>query len=107
MQDTYGKACYHLERAEYWQAQAGEHEAEALQKATQQVKGRMNRSNGMEIDPSYVADTLLRDHHGYAVACGNRNAHQRQAEIYMLAHLAGIGWTPWDRTVNGLVKAES
>lgn len=104
MQSTHGKARYHLERAEYWQSIAGRYEAEADRVAAQQIKGRMSRKDGMESDVGYVADSLLKENHGYKAACGNRNSHQRQAEIYMLAVLAGIPGTPWDRTEQGLVE---
>jgi hypothetical protein len=63
----------------------------------------MSRKDGMESSIGYVADSLLKENHGYKAACGNRNSHQRQAEIYLLAHMAGIEATPWNRTARGLV----
>jgi len=106
MRDTFGKARYHLEKAEYWQSIAMGLENAAMAQAKQQLAGRMSRRDGLETDPGYVADSILRNRHDYKAACGNRNAHQRQAEIYMLAHMAGIGGTSWNRTESGLVQAE-
>jgi hypothetical protein len=106
MQDTFGKARYHLEKAELWQSVAMGLEDWAMATAERQLEGRMSRRDGLETDPGYVADSLLRDRHDYKAACGSRNAHQRQAEIYMLAHIAGIRGTSWDRTESGLVQVK-
>lgn len=103
MFSTQGKGHWHLERAEKWQAVVSRIEDEALYRAKAQVAGRMQRKDGLETDPGYVAGSLLRDNHEYATACGNRNSHQRQAEIYFLAHIAGVTATCWDRTERGLV----
>jgi hypothetical protein len=107
MRDTFGKARYHLEKAEFWQSIAMRLEDAAMAKAEKQLEGRMSRRDGLETDPGYVADSILRDRHDYKAACGNRNAHQRQAEIYMLAHMAGIRSTSWNRTESSLVQTDS
>jgi hypothetical protein len=101
---TIAKARYHLERAEYWQSEVDTFEKQAEEKAVKQLDGRMKRNDGLEADPGYLAGALLRDHHGYKTAVGNRNSHQRQAEIYCLAQMAGIAGTSWTRTEDGLAQ---
>lgn len=107
MQSTQGKLLYHLERSEHWQTIVDNYETRALQKAETHQQGRMRRSSALEMDPSYVAGTLLQDHFGYNSAVSNRNSHQRQAEIYGIAFLAGISRTAYDRTENGLALVET
>lgn len=107
MRTTQDKVRYHLERMEHWQVIAERYEAEAARKGLRVQKGRMSRADGLETDPDYAASVLLRDSFGYSTAVGNRNAHQRQVEIYALAHLVGVVDTPYDRTPNGLVEIEA
>jgi|EndMetStandDraft_3_1072993.scaffolds.fasta_scaffold237327_2 hypothetical protein len=106
MQGTRDKAYYHLERAEFWQSRVSAMEDAAMVRAKMQLDGRMQRADGLETDPGYVADSILRDRNDYKAACGNRNSHQRQAEIYMMAYLCGIKRTPWARTAAGLVQVQ-
>lgn len=83
------KANYHLARAETWQARAEEFEAEAARKGADQQVGRMQRADQSTIDLSFVASRLL-DTPAYRQVCAIRNAHQAQAQLYILAHQAGL-----------------
>lgn len=102
LRDNRDKAEYHLERAEYWQNEVDRYERAALAKAQHQEEGRMARADGSKIEPEYLAGTLLENNFRYKAAVANRNAHQRQAEIYFLAAIAGARVTPWVRTDKGL-----
>ena len=102
LRDNRDKAAWHLERAEYWQNEADNFERAALAKAQRQEEGRMARDDGSKIDPEYVAGTLLSNNFRYKAAVANRNAHQRQAEIYALAAMAAVGPSDWVRTEDGL-----
>lgn len=104
---TQAKARWHLERAEYWQNQVDGFEKSALKRAAGQEEGRMQRKDGSRIDLDYMAGTLLKDDFRYHAAVANRNAHQRQAEIYSLAHMAGILDTPWHRGPDGLTQPQA
>ena len=104
LQDNRSKALFHLNRAEYWQSKVDGFERAALAKAQRQEEGRMARSDGSKIDPEYLAGTLLENNFRYKAAVANRNAHQRQAEIYALAAMAAVGETDWVRTEDGLVR---
>lgn len=103
--DLQGKIAWHLERAEYWQHEVDRFERAALAKAQRQEEGRMARADGSKIDPEYLAGTLLENNFRYKAAVANRNAHQRQVEIYGAAFTAGIRDTVWARTDEGLVRA--
>lgn len=102
LRDNRDKAQFHLERSEYWQNEVDKFERAAVAKAQRQEEGRMARADGSKIDPEYLAGTLLENNFRYKAAVANRNAHQRQAEIYFLAAVAGAGVTPWVRTDKGL-----
>jgi len=106
MQDSRYKAAYHLERSEYWQSIVSRLEGQADFDVVGQQQGRMSRSNGTEIPATYMAGKRLDQNHDYNMAVGNRNAHQRMAEIYLLACIANVRKTPWARTPEGLVRVE-
>lgn len=83
------KAYWNAARAEYWQTLVQEYEDEAVAKGQLQGQRRVQVAGGV-VDTTYIAKSLLRDHPGYSLACGNRNAHQQQATMYgILAILDG------------------
>lgn len=102
LRDNRDKAEYHLERAEYWQSEVDGFERWALRQVATQEEGRMQRGDGSRLDLDYLAGKWLENKHSYKAAIANRNAHQRQAEIYFLAAIAGARVTPWVRTDEGL-----
>lgn len=83
------KAAYHLAQAELRQAEIEALETEAAANAAVQQLGRMQPSDESLIDHTYIQKTLL-DTHKYKRLCGIRDAHQKQAQMYTLAHLANI-----------------
>lgn len=88
-QTMWDKAQHHLRKAEEWQGKAEAFEAEAAAKAAGQQQGRMARADNTTIDLNFMAKRLL-DTPGYTRACGIRDAHQKQAQMYIAAHIAGI-----------------
>jgi hypothetical protein len=106
MQDSRYKAGYHLERAEYWQSIVDRLERQADEEAQAQQQGRMSRSNGTVIPSGAMVGRRLENNFEYNTAVANRNAHQRQAEIYLLASIAQVRLTPWARTAQGLVRVD-
>jgi hypothetical protein len=76
----------HIAGAEAWQEKIVKLEAEALRKASTQQRGRLRRRDS-DLDPAYIAKTILSENFHYSQAVANRNGHQQQAIMYGLAAL--------------------
>lgn len=103
MFDTLGKARYHLEKAEEWQRKVEELEAWAEGEARRKMPSRRRR-DGFDLTVEYMTGVVLRDNHEYKTAVGNRNGHQQQANLYLLAHLSGVQETSGDRGPDGRMR---
>lgn len=103
MQETLGKALYHLNKAEYWQQEVERLEAWAEGEARRRMPSRRRR-DGFELTVEYMVKVVLTDHFEYSAAIGNRNGHQQQANMYLLAHIARIEATDGDRGGDGKMR---
>lgn len=74
-----------------------------MRKAAEQEAGRMSRKDRSSLDVGFIAGTILTENFAYSDAVGNRNAHQRRAEIYLLAAAAGISETVGDLDERGKI----
>lgn len=103
MRSTLAKARWHLQEAEKWQERVEQLEAWGEAEAARRMPGR-KRADGFDLPLAYMVKVVLSDHFEYSNAVGNRNGHQQQANMYMLAHLAGVVDTTGDRGADGKMR---
>lgn len=103
MRSTLAKARWHLEQAEKWQQEVERLEAWGEREAQRRLPERKRR-DGFDLPLAYMVKVVLSDHFEYGNAVGNRNGHQQQANMYMLAHLASINETNGDRGADGKMR---